>query len=126
MFYAVEHRYGKHVVNGDKTYYEFTSKRLRDAFVRAGTDNFTAPGYREVADSRSAKRADFRADGDPDGWRALAERRVDQSPALRPYRYELVDYDWGNNNHWRFTATAKESEIVSWAKSTRDGMYADE
>ena len=121
MFYALECAYGAHTVNdghrADKPY-SFTRRELRDAWVAAGPADTTAPGYREKLSARHPAicKAHFVDDGDPFGWQVLAERRIDNSPALRQHR-DTIAYDWCEPTHWRWVATAKEAEIVSWAEA---------
>lgn len=130
MFYALECAYGAHVVNdgqrADKAY-SFTRRELRDAWVAAGPAATTAPGYREVLSARhpAIRKAHFVDDGDSLGWQVLAERRIDNSPALRQHRAILL-YDWPDTAHPRWVATAKEAEIVSWAKATEAAAYDSE
>jgi hypothetical protein len=122
MFYAIEYAYGSHVVNegqrADKPYC-FTARRLRDAWVNTGPFDTTAPGYRANASARHplVRKADYLFDGDPLAWAVLAAARVDASPSLMPHRHDFVEYDWGDTNHARWVATAKERELTEWAKA---------
>ncbi len=120
MFYAIEYAYGSTVVNNgaraDKVY-EFTARRLRDAWVAAGPADITASGYREKASARHPLvRGDVRGhiDGDSEAWRVLAEDRVKTSPALTRLQDIILD-DWPEKNHCKWVVTAPEREILSWA-----------
>ena len=125
MFYAIERAYGSHVVNNgnraDKVY-QFTAKRLRDAWVAAGPWSSTESGYREIARAthplvRSELRGAY--DGDAEAWRVVGLERVHMSPLLTRYRDEIED-DWPELDHWRWVARAAEAEIVSWAQAVRE------
>lgn len=123
MFYAIEYAYGSHVVNeggarADKVY-EFTAKRLRDAWVNDGTPNTTAPGYRATLSARHplVRKAEALADGDNQGWAVLARDRVDRSDALTPWRHDLIEYDWFDPDHAKWVATAAERELIEWARA---------
>jgi len=128
MWYAIEHAYGTHLTNNsaggrsDKVY-EFSRRALRDAWVNDGPPDTTAPGVRTLATSRHPKvrRALTAAhDGDSEAWQVLARQRVAASPALSQYYDVLIEYDWCEPSHWPMVATAKESELISWAKAARD------
>lgn len=46
-----------------------------------------------------------------------AEDRVDFSPTLKPYK-EIILADWPEgDDHWRWVASADESEIENWAST---------
>jgi hypothetical protein len=123
MFYAIEYAYGSTVVNNgnraDKVY-EFTAKRLRDAWVADGPPDITASGYRDKASARHPlvrnAIAVNRYDGDEEAWLVLAEQRVGASPALDRFRNILIGYGWREKDHARWVATASEREILAWAK----------
>jgi hypothetical protein len=52
------------------------------------------------------------------------ERRIDDSPALEPYR-EVILYDWPEGEeHLRWVLTAPEAESVSWAAAAGGGVMA--
>lgn len=109
MFYAIEF----------SRPYAFTRRELRDAWVAAGPADSNSAGYRAVVSARDPliRKAHFVDDGDPLGWQVLAQRRIDNSPALGQHR-DTIAYDWPDTAHPRWVATAKEAEIVSWAKAT--------
>jgi hypothetical protein len=119
MFYAIEYAYGRDVVNGGQRadrIVEFTRRQLRDVWVAAGATH-DGPGARDGLNARTAKHATWRDEGDDEAWRILAEQRVSASPALTPYRYDLIEEDWCDPHHARWVATAPEREIVAWARS---------
>ena len=130
MFYAIEYAYGSAVVNNgnraDKIY-EFTAKRLRDAWVAAGPPNVTASGYRAAARARDPLvRSDPRGhiDGDGDAWYVLARERVDSSPALARYRDVLIETDWADAaEHYRYVATEPERVVARWARDTQEAAH---
>lgn len=133
MFYAIEYAYGSTVVNnGNRAdsdrpirqlswkVYEFTRRALRDAWVAAGPPDTSASGYRATATARTPlvrKALTGAYDGDREAWRILAEQRVDGSPALAQFRAVIFD-DWSESDHDKWVATAKEAEILSWARDT--------
>lgn len=126
MFYAIEHAYGGNVVNNgaraDRVL-EFSSRKLRDAWVTGGTDYIDAPGYRSTATARNpaVRKADWKDDGDSEGWRVLAMRRVEGAPKLQAYRDVLLDYDWcDGKDHSQWIATAQEREILDWAQTVQE------
>jgi len=46
-----------------------------------------------------------------------AERRVNETPALGPYR-DVILYDWPEGDeHWQWVQTAPVAEIVDWAET---------
>lgn len=50
----------------------------------------------------------------------LASQRVDETPALQPYRDILIDYEWDNQDeHLSWVVTASTSELLSWCKTIR-------
>jgi hypothetical protein len=123
MFYAIEHAYGAMTINNgpggraDRVL-EFTSRRLRDAWVDDGTPYASAPGYRSKAGAREpiVRRADWKDDGDSEAWEVLARRRVEDSPKLQQYRWVLLDYDWCCKDHFRWVARNPERELIEWAE----------
>ena len=123
MFYAIEYAYGSTVVNNghraDKVY-EFTARARRDTWVAAGPADISASGYRAAAAARNplVRNADYKYDGDAEAWEIIARQRVDASPALARYADTLIKYDWSMPGHFKWLATAKEAEIVSWAHDT--------
>jgi hypothetical protein len=119
MFYAIQHVYGSHIQD-QGCVYEFTRRALRDAWCEAGPFDLRAPGVRMPATAREpmVRKAINAIDGDAEGWQVIARARVEASPNLGRYRDILIDYDWGNNDHWSWTATAPEREILSWARDT--------
>jgi len=42
-----------------------------------------------------------------------AERRVNETPELEPYR-DIILYNWDEATHWEWVCTAPVAEIVSW------------
>lgn len=125
MFYAIEYAYGSHVVNNGNRpdrVYEFTARRLRDAWVAAGPPDVTASGYRSAVTARHPQvRGDIRGryDGDAEAWQLIAATRVNGSAALAVYRHILVDYDWPETDRMRWVATAPERDVLSWARDTK-------
>jgi hypothetical protein len=125
MFYAVEYAYGSTVVNNgpraDRVL-RFTQKRLQVAWVQAGSDYADQPGYRSIIGARNplVRKADYLEDGDIEAYEVIARERVSNSPKLRPYRHELIDYDWRQPRHWQWVATRKESEVLNWAQRVRE------
>ena len=124
MWYAIEYAYGARVVNNgtraDRVV-EFTAKRLRDVWVaQTSGQSMDSAGYRDVASARHplVRKADWKDSGDNEAWRILAEQRVSQSPALSQYRGTIFA-DWSDPNY-RYVATAKEPELLSWAKATHE------
>jgi hypothetical protein len=66
-------------------------------------------------------RADWKAEGDSEGWQVIARQRVENNPKLQPYRDVLVDYDWCNGlDHPRWVATASEREMLEWAQTVKE------
>lgn len=127
MFYAIEYAYGRNVVNngnrGDRVL-EFSAKRLRDAWVGAGSFDVNSSGARDVLTARDSRVRGVQGleDGDSEAWRVMAEKRVDNSAALRKH-YTILFYDWSEAGHNRWVATALEREIVAWAKETEANAY---
>lgn len=120
MWYAIEYAYGSTVVNnGNRAdrVLEFTRRQLRDAWVAVGDPQTDAPGYREAAPARHplVRKADVLDDGDAEGWRVLAQRRLDRRPELAAH-LEAIGYEWPEKDHAIWVATAPEREIISWAK----------
>lgn len=121
MFYAIEYAYGAHVVNngnrGDRVL-EFTARRLRDAWVRAGNDT-----YRENLSARhpAVRKAYGLESGDSEGWRVIGEERVNGSATLRKHAW-VINQDWSESDHWKWVATAPEKEIVDWAETTERNL----
>jgi sulfur carrier protein ThiS len=126
MFYAIEHAYGGNVVNNGQRadrILEFSSRKLRDAWVADGPVYIAAPGYRSKAGARDSivRKADWKDDGDSEGWSVLAHQRVESAPKLQPYRDILIDYDWcDGNDHSQWVATAKEKDILDWAQTIQE------
>jgi hypothetical protein len=127
MWYAVEHAYGSHVENNgnraDKVY-EFTRRALRDAWIADGPPDLTAPGVRTAATSRSPmvrKALTTAYDGDSEAWEVLARQRVAGSERLSQYA-DVIFSDWMEADHAKWVASAKEAEIVSWAKAIREAQ----
>lgn len=126
MFYAIEYAYGAHVINngnrGDRVL-EFTSRRLRDAWVSAGNVYATNPGYRESLSARhpAVRKAYGLESGDGEGWRVIGEARVNGSAALRKHAW-VINQDWTEIDHWRWVATAPEKNIVDWAETTEKNL----
>jgi sulfur carrier protein ThiS len=126
MFYAIEHAYGGNVVNNGQRadrILEFSSRKLRDAWVADGPVYIDAPGYRSKAGARDSivRKADWKDDGDSEGWSVLAHQRVESAPKLQPYRDILIDYDWcDGNDHSQWVATAKEKDILDWAQTIQE------
>lgn len=55
----------------------------------------------------------------------LAARRVDETPALQPYRYILLEYEWDNqDDHLSWVVTASTEELLSWCKTVDAGETA--
>ena len=48
-------------------------------------------------------------------WRELAENRVNSHPELEPYR-DVIFYDWDDEGHLEWIATAPSGDIVDWAQ----------
>lgn len=125
MFYAIEYAYGSNMINnGNRAdrVLAFTRRELRDVWVADGSPQI-GPGERDKLTARDRRvRVAGRGleDGDGEGWRVLAIQRVNASPALLPYAYELVEYDWGNRDHYAWTATEPERTILEWAKAVRE------
>lgn len=124
MFYAVEYTYGSHVVNnGNRAdrIVEFTRRKLRDAWVAAGSPQI-GPGERGNLSARSplVRKSYGLEDGDREAWKVLAEQRVDRSSALTTHRYDLLVYEWAEPDHLMWVATAPEREILSWARSVKE------
>lgn len=123
MFYAIKYAYGSRINNvaggrADKAY-QFSLKKLRDAWVAAGPPDINASGYRANGSARDAliRKADYLIEGDAEAWRIIAEQRVDATPALARYR-SVIWEDWSEGDHAKWVATAPEAEIVSWARDT--------
>ena len=53
--------------------------------------------------------------------RHAAEARVDSTPELQPFRDLLLEYDWNDDGHMEWVATAPIAEIVDWAEIIRQG-----
>lgn len=115
MFYAIHHRYGRHIQNADRVY-AFTRRELRDAWVDANEQHRSTASARDSI-VRTTRRD--HVDGDVEGWEVIARRRVASHPQLDEYRYELVHYDWGNPEHWQWVATASIRELRVWAKAMK-------
>jgi hypothetical protein len=50
-------------------------------------------------------------------WYDKAERRVNGTPDLKPYRSYLL-YDWPENKkHLEWVATAPDDELINWAET---------
>lgn len=48
----------------------------------------------------------------------FAAKRVDDTPALQPYKDILIDYEWDNQDeHLSWVVTADTAEILSWCKT---------
>lgn len=130
MFYAIEYAYGRNIVNngnrGDRVL-EFTSKRLRDVWVSAGTFNVNASGARDVLAARDSRVRGVEGlqDGDSEGWRVMAKNRVDNSAKLGKYR-AIIFYDWTESDHCKWVATAPERQVLDWAKDTEENAYGIE
>jgi hypothetical protein len=125
MFYAIEHAYGGNIINNatraDRVL-EFSSRKLRDAWVAYGPANIDAPGYRSTATARNpaVRKADWKDDGDSEGWQVLARQRVESAPKLQAHRHNLIDHDWCDSAHMKWVATAKEKEILDWAQTIQE------
>jgi hypothetical protein len=125
MFYAIEHAYGGNVVNNGQRadrILEFSSRKLRDAWVANGPANIDAPGYRSKATARNpaVRKADWKDDGDSEGWSVLAHQRVESAPKLQAHRHDLIEYDWCDSDHMKWVATAPEREIIEWAQTIQE------
>jgi hypothetical protein len=126
MFYAIEHRYGSGMVDQDGDLIgrvlQFTRRALRDAWVEDGPPMLSEPGFREALRARHPKvrKADYLEDGDIEAYKLLARERVQNSPKLRSYRHELIDYNWHQPRQWQWVATRKESEVLNWAQRVRE------
>ena len=93
MFCAIEYAYGRNVENnGNRAdrVLEFTSKRLRDAWVADGNVYTTNPGYRENLSAQQSGARCLRAGEWRSGWVAgcgagagAAERGAAQSTRRR-------------------------------------------
>lgn len=124
MFYAIEYAYGAAVVNNgpraDKAY-QFSLKRLRDAWVNAGPPDITASGYRANGSARDPiiRKADYLIEGDAEAWQVIAEQRVNATTALARHR-DVIWEDWSEGDHAKWVATAPEAEIVNWARGLAD------
>lgn len=122
MFYAIEYAYGRAVVNNGTRadrLVEFTRRELRDAWVAVTAgQSFNNAGYREALKARDLRirKAHGLEDGNGEGWRALAEARVERSPALSRHA-DTIWYDWCEADHAKWVATAPEREILDWARS---------
>jgi hypothetical protein len=124
MFYAIEHAYGGSVVNNGQRadrVLEFSSRKLRDAWVADGPANMDASGYRSKATARNpaVRKADWKDGGDSEGWQVLARQRVESAPKLQAHRHNLID-DWCDSAHMKWVATAKEKEILDWAQTIQE------
>lgn len=113
MWYAIEFA---PIIRADV--YEFTSRRLRDAWVAQ-----VAPSRRRERRAVSARHPLVRRtprwgriDGDSAAWRVLALARVERSPNLERYR-SVIMYDWPETEHWRWITTAPEREVIEWARA---------
>jgi hypothetical protein len=125
MFYAIEHTYGGNTANNGQRadrVLEFSSRKLRDAWVADGPANIDAPGYRSTATARNpaVRKADWKDDGDSEGWSVLAHQRVESAPKLQAHRHNLIDHDWCASAHMKWVATAKEKEILDWAQTIQE------
>ena len=50
-------------------------------------------------------------------YESIAQKRVDDTPELQPYR-EIIFYDWiEGNEHIRWVATAPIREILDWCET---------
>jgi hypothetical protein len=80
------------------------------------------PGFREALRARHPKvrKADYLENGDIEAYECLARERVSNSPKLRPYQHELIDYDWCQPAHWKEVATGEERSLIEWAQTVRD------
>jgi hypothetical protein len=125
MFYAVEYAYGSTVVNNgpraDRVL-KFTRKRLQVAWVQAGSDYADQPGYRSIIGARNplVRKTDYLEDGDIEAYKIIAKTRVQNSPKLRPYWHELIDYDWRHSTPWQVIATSEERGLIEWAQKVRE------
>jgi hypothetical protein len=50
----------------------------------------------------------------PNNWYCKARDRVEASPSLREYYYELLEYPWDEPEHFQWVATASLTEILEW------------
>lgn len=121
MFYAIKYAYGSTVVNNGPRaddVFEFSQRRLRDAWVSAGPPDISASGYRASASARHpiVRAADSKRDGDDEAWYILASSRVDASPTLATHRDAILDSGWREKDHLAWVARAPERDIVRWAK----------
>lgn len=127
MFYAIEYAYGRNVINdgnrGDRVV-EFSAKRLRDVWVAAGSFDVNSAGARDTLTARDSRVRGVQGlqDGDSEGWRVMAEQRVDDSAALGKHR-AILFYDWTEADHNKWVATAPEREIIEWARDTEAAAY---
>jgi hypothetical protein len=124
MFYAIEYAYGSTVVNNgpraDRVL-KFTRRSLRDAWVADGPD-VDGPNYRANirATSPKVRKADYLEDGDIEAYEVIAHARVQNSPKLRPYWHELIDYNWRHSPPWQVIATGEERSLIEWAQTVRE------
>ncbi len=49
----------------------------------------------------------------------LAKRRVDGTPALKPYTDLLLEYFWREADHYAWVASAPLHELLSWCRTAR-------
>jgi len=70
-----------------------------------------------------SNRADY--DGLEEAAAEMAADRVDGEKRLQPYRDILIEYDWPEEDHWEWVATAPISEIVDWAETIREGEASE-
>jgi hypothetical protein len=126
MFYAIEHRYGSEMVDQDGDLIgrvlQFTRRALRDAWVEDGPPMLSEPGFREALRARHPKvrKAYHLEDGDIEAYKIIAKTRVQNSPKLRPYWHELIDYDWCHSTSWQVIATSEERGLIEWAQTVRE------
>lgn len=126
MFYAIEYAYGRTVVNNGQRadrVLEFTSRRLRDAWVADGSA-YDGAGARDVLGARDRRVRGIYGleDGDREGWQVIAEQRIANSAALSRHT-AIIFYDWPETDHYQWVATALEREIVDWARRTEEAAY---
>jgi hypothetical protein len=125
-FYAIEHRYGSGMIDQDGDLIgrvlQFTRRALRDAWVEDGPTMLSEPGFREALRARHPKvrKADYLENGDIEAYECLARERVSNSPKLRPYRHELIDYDLCRLDYWKEVATDEERSLIEWAQTVRE------
>lgn len=54
-------------------------------------------------------------------WHERAHKRVANTPELTSYTSTIL-YDYHEEDHWEWVATAPVSEIVDWAKTVDAGI----